>query len=355
MWKNVKLTPLLETIKFRDITDEEYFGAEYSKYISNSKLALVNEEQGGSPLIFRDGLSKHSKYSDSLVFGSAVHELALQPDLFELVPQVIRPTAKLGFMADELYKVLLQKQPSEESTDVLINDEDVIKASDKIDYYKGKMNRDKIDNVIAKSMEYWTQRRLHENTLPVKSPIYLDAKSQDKLESCINSFRRSDQIRLLLNPQCLFTKPVSLNEAALFMDVKAELNGKEVILPLKAKLDNFTVDFDVNKIVLNDLKTTGHYLTDFGESFKKFHYNRQMAMYLWLLKLYVEHEYNMEVSEMNANMLLVSTVPNYFSGVFTVSNGEIAKGFAEFKKLLSRVAYYEIYGYDVDGCVGTEL
>lgn len=353
MLETIKLTPLLETIEFRDITDEKYFGAEYSKYISNSKLALINEEQGGSPLIYRDGLSKHSKYSDSLVFGSAVHELALQPDLFEIVPSVIRPTAKLGFMADELYPVFLRDSVS--TSDVLVNDSEVIKASDKIDYYKGKMNRGKIDNVLAKSIDYWEARKKHELTNPIKSPIYLDAKGQDKLQSCMNSFNRSKQIRLLLNPEYLFTEPVSLNEAALFMDVKAEHNGKEVILPLKAKLDNFTVDFDLNKIVLNDLKTTGHYLTDFGESFKKFHYNRQMAMYLWLLKLYVEKEYNMHAEEMYANMLLVSTVPNYFSGVFEVSNREIAKGFAEFKRLLSMVAYYEIYGYDANGCLGTEL
>ena len=44
-----------------------------------------------------------------------------------------------------------------------------------------------------------------------------------------------------------------------------------------------------------------------------------------------------------ANMLLVCTVPDFRAGVFRVTNGEIRKGFLEFKDLLQRVAYCELY------------
>lgn len=127
MHRNVKLIPLLDTIQLIEMSDEEYFSDKWAGYISNSKLALINPDQDGSPQIYKEGLSKHSKYSDSLVFGSAVHELVLQPKEFAVVNNVDRPTAKMGAMADELYKTFLSNKG-------VVSDKDIIAASDKIDY-----------------------------------------------------------------------------------------------------------------------------------------------------------------------------------------------------------------------------
>lgn len=130
MLKDIKITPLIETIKFLEISDEEYFSEAYSDYISNSRLKLINPEQGGSPEAYLAGLGADGRYSDSLYFGSAVHELVLQPESFILVESVDRPTAKAGFMADELYPLFI-------ANGVVTKDE-IVAASDKINYYKGK-------------------------------------------------------------------------------------------------------------------------------------------------------------------------------------------------------------------------
>lgn len=338
MHRNVKLIPLLDTIQLIEMSDEEYFSDKWAGYISNSKLALINPDQGGSPQIYKEGLSKHPKYSDSLVFGSAVHELVLQPKEFAVVNNVDRPTAKMGAMADELYKTFLSNKS-------VVSDKDIIAASDKIDYYKGKMDSIKIENVKDKCINYWWDRRdwetEHNNS--GTEPIYLDPKSREKLQLCLASVEANKEVQDLLHPKGVFEEPISMNEAALFMDVKAEHEGKETILKLKGKLDNFTIDIETNEVVLNDLKTTGHWLIDFGDSFKKYHYNRQMAMYAWMLRSYVEKQYNIKPSSLMANMLLVCTVPDYRAGVFRVTNGEIRKGFLEFKDLLQRVAYCELY------------
>ena len=338
MHRNVKLIPLLDTIQLIEMSDEEYFSDKWAGYISNSKLALINPTQDGSPQIYKEGLSKHPKYSDSLVFGSAVHELVLQPKEFAVVNNVDRPTAKMGAMADELYKTFLSNKG-------VVSDKDIIAASDKIDYYKGKMDSIKIENVKDKCINYWWDRRDWEtehNNLGTE-PIYLDPKSREKLQLCLASVEANKEVQDLLHPKGVFEEPISMNEAALFMDVKAEHEGKETILKLKGKLDNFTIDTETNEVVLNDLKTTGHWLIDFGDSFKKYHYNRQMAMYAWMLRSYVEKQYNIKPSSLMANMLLVCTVPDYRAGVFRVTNGEIRKGFLEFKDLLQRVAYCELY------------
>lgn len=338
MHRNVKLIPLFDTIQLIEMSDEEYFSEKWAGYISNSTLALINPDQDGSPQIYKEGLSKHPKYSDSLVFGSAVHELVLQPKEFAVVNNVDRPTAKMGAMADELYKTFLSNKG-------VVSDKDIIAASDKIDYYKGKMDSIKIENVKDKCINYWWDRRDWEsehNNSGIE-PIYLDPKSREKLQLCLASVEANKEVQDLLHPKGVFEEPISMNEAALFMDVKAEHEGKETILKLKGKLDNFTIDIETNEVVLNDLKTTGHWLIDFGDSFKKYHYNRQMAMYAWMLRSYVQKQYNIKPSSLMVNMLLVCTVPDYRAGVFRVTNGEIRKGFLEFKDLLQRVAYCELY------------
>lgn len=338
MHRNVKLIPLFDTIQLIEMSDEEYFSEKWAGYISNSTLALINPDQDGSPQIYKEGLSKHPKYSDSLVFGSAVHELVLQPGEFKVADNVNRPTAKMGAMADELYKTFLSNKG-------VVSDDDIIVASNKIDYYKGKMDSIKIENVKDKCINYWWDRRDWEsehNNSEIE-PIYLDPKSREKLQLCLASVEANKEVQDLLHPKGVFEEPISMNEAALFMDVKAEHEGKETILKLKGKLDNFTIDIETNEVVLNDLKTTGHWLIDFGDSFKKYHYNRQMAMYAWMLRSYVQKQYNIKPSSLMANMLLVCTVPDYRAGVFRVTNGEIRKGFLEFKDLLQRVAYCELY------------
>lgn len=332
----IKLTPLYNTIRLLDISDEEYFGKGYREYISNSRLKLINPEQGGSPKIYKEGLG--SSISDSLYFGSAVHELVLQPEEFELVHAVNRPTAKMGFMADELYKGFVEGG---------LSVEDVIEASNKIDYYKGKMDDKKVVNVFETCTPYWEARQEYESTERKTTPIYLDEKSRERLQLCLASVESHTKIQSLLHPTGILENPMSVNEGTLLMDVEAEVDGKKVILHLKAKLDNFTADLEQNILTLNDLKTTGHWLSKFKEdSFIKYHYARQMAMYLWMLKLYAEKELKMQNPDMFANMLVVCTCPDYRAGVCNVTNGEIKQGFEEFKRLLRMVAYCEVYGYD---------
>lgn len=333
----IELTPLIDTLELLDISDEEYFGDKYSDYISNSRLSLINPEQDGSPKDFFEGLSKHSKYSDSLYFGSCIHELVLQPKDFKLIDSVDRPTAKAGFMADELYS----------TTGRVPSDEDIIAASNKIDYYKGKMNPDRIQELKNKCYKYWRERALFESSYkdnPI--PIYLDPKSRDKLNSCLNSINNNKKIQALLNPDYLAIKPISLNEQTVLMNVKATVGSKEIILKLKAKLDNFTISEEDNIVTLNDLKTTGHLTTEFKNSWNKYHYYRQAGMYMWLLTLAANKFYNISNPTLKGNMLLVSTIPSYYSSVFEISKKEALRGFSEFKHLLKMVAYYKINGYD---------
>lgn len=335
----IKIIPITESLEIRDISDEIYFGPKYKRYISNSSLSLINPAQGGSPQMYKEGLGAHSKYSDSLYFGSAVHQLTLQSDDYFIVDSVNRPTAKAGFMADELYEEWL-------NTDKVSWDS-VIKASEKIDYYKDKMDSRKFDALLDKIIPYFEERHKFEQTeVSDAFPIYLDPKSRDKVRKCVESINANPEITKLLHPEGLIEDPKVNNEHCILLDVKAIYpDNEEKILSLKAKIDSYYYDEEANRLVINDLKTTGHEVKDFVNSFYKFHYYRQFGFYAWLLFLIYTKK---EISSMKANVMISSTVPPFNSGIFKVLNTHIKRGIDEFKELLKRVAYHERYGYDIE-------
>ena len=123
---------------------------------------------------------------------SAVHELVLQPEEFELIHAVNRPTAKMGFMADELYKGFAAGG---------LSVEDVIEASNKIDYYKGKITSDLINKVLTSCKTYWETRASKELDLTTsKEVIHLDYKSREVVKSCVNALSNNTQVQRLLHP-----------------------------------------------------------------------------------------------------------------------------------------------------------
>lgn len=338
--KDIKLTPLLDTLRLEKISDKVYFSEKYSNYVSNSRLGLLNPRQDGNPDKFFSGLKFTT--SQALALGSAVHELVLQPDSFELSEDVGKPTAKLGVMADELYPIFVERD---------VTKDDVVKASDKVDYYKGKITKDRANDVISECSNYWTKRKERELDITQdREIIYLDNKSLEIVKSCVSALNSNKQVQNLLHPKGLLQDPISENEQAILLDVKAECpNGSEFILHLKSKLDNYTIDLETNTIVVNDIKTIGKIVSEIDNNIKKFHYSREFAMYIYLLKLCAEKFYGLVNPKISANYLVVSTIPNFFTKVRPVTYGEIREGFHEFRTLLRYAAYnigYNNYSLD---------
>ncbi len=330
----IKLTPLLDTLQLVKISDAEYFSPKYGECISNSRLGLLNPRQGGSPESFFTGF-KDEGFISSLVIGSAVHELVLQNESFELAPALGKPTAKMGAMADELYPVWLEHP---------IRTSDITEASNKINYYKGKLTPDRIKQVNEQCIPYWKARKQLVSN-PDKELIYLDDKSRDTVYNCVEALTNNPQVQELLHPSGLIDAPISLNENALLLDVQAECpNGKTFIIHLKAKLDNFTIDLESDTVVVNDVKTIGKVVSEIDSNISKYHYSRELAMYLFLLRLYVIKEYGIENPTMKANYLVVSTVPQYYTKVRAMTKKECYAGLHEFRTLL-RYAAYQI-GYN---------
>lgn len=336
----IEIIPLLDTLRLQKIDDAEYFSEKYNGYISNSRLSLINPAQDNDPKAFFEGLSKHNKYSDALIFGSAVHELVLQPELFELNCTIDRPTAKMGFMCDELYSTWVKNN-------LQVSDEDIIRASDKIDYYKGKMTPERIQAVRDAGEPYWNSRI--EGTRadnPNITYIYLDPKSRTRVHSCVEALNKNKKIRDLLYPRGILEDPISRNEQAILLDVEVRIpDCNPFVLRIKAKLDNYTIDRETNTVIVNDVKTIGKIVSEFPSNFEKFHYYRELALYSWLLTLVAKKFYGMENCTVKSNCLVVSTIPSYYTKVYEVTKEDFTKGWYEFKTLLRLVGHYYNEGY----------
>lgn len=333
----IKITPILDSLQLENISDEEYFSKKYGNYVSNSRLSLINPDQDGCPKDFFEGLSKHNIYSDSLVFGSAIHELVLQPESFTLCNTVDRPTAKAGAMADELYN----------KSGTAPSDLEIINASDKIEYYKGKMNAKKISSLRMKCNKYWRDRALYEHDLKdTREQIYLDDKSRFRLNSCLTTLNNNNDIQNLLYPKGIIEDPIIGNERTILLNIKVETPKGNFMLRLKSKLDNFSIDKESNIITVNDLKTTGKPISEFDETIKKYHYNRELGMYGFLLQLCAKKFYNIENVKLKGNFLVVETFPDFLTKVYPMNKSLFISGFNEFNKLLKLVAFYCVNGYE---------
>ena len=334
----IHIKPLLETLRFEDIDDEIYFSEKYSGYVSNSRLSRINPDQDGSPEKFFN--QTLGIYTDSIVFGSAIHELVLQPESFELNEFANRPTAKAGFMADEVFKTYKNNGNIIEA---------IYKASNKIGYYKDKLTENKINKLIEQCTPYWQDRlKFEQNNTSDKIQIYLDPKARERLKSCLNAVYKNNAIKDLLNPKGIIEDPEYGYEKAILLDVEVTFDDSSIkpfILRLKSKLDNYTIDKENNTILVNDLKTHGAILPEFDNAVDKYHYYREMAMYSWLLSMVAKKYYNMDNPTIKSNFLVVQTIPEFYTKVSPMTSKLFNLGFDEFKRLLKLVAFYKANGY----------
>ena len=327
--KSIKITPLLDTLKLDKIDDATYFSNAYKNYISNSRLGLL-KSKGVQAFFDWEG---STDYNPSFAFGTALHQLVLQPELFELIDSVYKPTAKAGLVADYLYK----------NDGTIPSDDDIKVASIKCNYYKDKLTTNRLLDFKSRAEIYWRDRFLYEqNNPPVEGieRIYTDEKSVNLLKSCLDSVSKNKDIQKLLNPEGVVETPISGNEQAILLDIEASSDFGTKIYHLKAKLDNFSINKEENIITVNDLKTTSKLAVEFNPSY--FSYQRELAIYSWLLKLCCKKYYDLENPTVKGNFLVVSIIPEYTSLVYPMTPQLFKQGWNEFLYLLKTVIYFDL-------------
>lgn len=340
-----------ESIELVKMTDAEYFSEKYRDYVSNSRLSLINPDEGGSGE--RYDQKNTSSFSESYELGSAVHNMILQNNSY-FISQCDKPTGKLGLWAETVF----QLRNNSETTPTI---EEAMKlASIKSDYYSNQFTDKRIKTAMKGSIKYYLDRIKTVEVIEDKVPIYLSKPVKDKYMLIMENITASKTLLNKLMPKGMVSDPDYFNEYAILATLEVKIDGKVYLLKVKGKLDNFTLDHEFCEIILNDLKTSGKPLNYFmgnnvkvldedgklektvwmDGSFQKYHYFRQMSMYLFLLMAAVKQYYGFNYKP-KVNMLVVETIPNFNSKVFVVNGNYIKAGFEEFKKLITLVVEWE--------------
>lgn len=331
--KQIKITPLLDTLKLEDIDDDVYFKQYSKEYISNSRLGVLKRD---GVKTFFEGIPQ--VYNPSFETGTLIHENVLEPEKYEVIEGVFKPTAKAGLMADALYK----------SDGTTPTDDEIKSMSYKIGYYKDKLTSNRLKEFRDKAEPYWRDRFLFEQSNPLgdKKRIFTDEKNYNLLVNCLKTLNENKDIQKLLHPSGLVEEPIIGNERTILMDIEMKVPDCEPrIYHLKAKLDNFSIDKEENIITVNDLKTTSRPAVQFDPTF--FSYQREIAFYSWLIKLCAKKFYNVENATTKGNFLIVSTIPEYNTLVYPMTPKLFLSGWKEVLYLLKTVAYFnQVKGYD---------
>lgn len=332
--KQIKITPILDSLKLEDIDDDTYFRDYKKEYISNSRLGKLVKE--GVEAFFKN---EASPYNPSFETGSLIHQQVLQPESFEVIDSVFKPTAKAGLMADALYK----------ADGTFPTDDEIKSQSYVIGYYKDKLTSNRLKEFRDKAEPYWRNRFLYEqkNTpSSFKKRIYTDERNFEILTGCLNTLNSNNDIQKLLHPVGIVEEPIIRNEKTILMDVKIEIPDYEPrVYKLKAKLDNFSIDTEEEIITVNDLKTTSRPVNQFDPTF--FSYQREIAFYSYLLKQVANKYYNLNNPTIKGNFLVVSTIPEYNTSVYPMTPKLFKSGIGEVQYLLKCVGYFnQVKGYE---------
>lgn len=353
----VKIEIIPESLQLLRMSDEEYFSKKYKDYISNTRLGMANPEEGGSLEKFLAGFDEG--YNPSFELGSALHAMVLQPDSY-YISKFRKPGGKLGIFVEKLFKI--RKDPKI----TIINA--VLQASKEADYYSGSLSATRLKNALKIGLPYYLYLRwnehleiLEESFLIDKVPIYLSESEHNKYINCITNLIKNKEAIILLEEGDFATGKDNFNEYAILCEMDVTIDNNKVRLKFKGKFDNFTVDSIIKIIILNDLKTSSKPASFFmgnnvrmkegtkdkwvwyDGSFQKYHYYRQMALYIWLLQCYFQKEFS-DKCTFKANIIVVETVPDFGNKIYPITNNYIRKGLKEAKNLLTLIAEWKLSG-----------
>lgn len=334
----IKILP--DTCRFEKIDDATYFSKQYSDYVSNSRLNLIDPRKDGNPQKYFEGFA-NSVNATCFLQGTAVHVMTLQNELFELYDKLFLPSGQIGFIADECYDLV---RNGHELTHELFR-----QKLDKYNYYKGLVPM-AIYNKAWDDVNAYIKIReqipdINENG---KERLFLTKKIYETATKCIASIEKNKDIQSLLHPTDLFGADLpTYNENAILLNTIITFpNGETQELKLKSKLDNFTFDELNKKVIINDVKTTSGLCSEFDKNYNKWGYYREFGMYNIMLSQVMKTKFNIPEYNLEANALVVETTTStHDSCVYPVPLSSIAHGVKEFSYLLKLVAYYTKYGY----------
>jgi hypothetical protein len=316
--------------------------------ISNSSLAAINPEQGGSPQKFKKFLEDNSeqKYSVSLERGSLIHLYCEHPDDF-IISDVEKPTDLMCKWVEYAFNGLKRN-----NLDLVkgLDDDYIVFVKDTVKAYDNIKDKTKIVEKFKKEGQAY-----YDFLVKGDGKICMTAETGRIVTSCIDSLKTHPVAKSFLFEKNEFDDIEYYNELEIYWQERINIGNKEsqlwANLPCKSMLDRVIIDFKNMIIRIPDIKSTSKPKSQFQESFEYYRYHRQhafqrTALRQWLLtrtdrKITMEDIYKFEVHSYN---IVVETIHPYQVGIYPLSKFWLKEGKEEMDSLLKRVTWHHYYG-----------
>lgn len=305
--------------------------------ISNSGMASINPEQGGTPARYKkyiiDG-EKTDEETPSLENGKLVHLYVEDPGAF-VVSDVDRPTDMLASWVEETYYLL---EIANIAVEDVTKDNELIKTTalgGRGERYKSIKDEDKVWAKFCEGLPYLKHLILQTSELCITS------KQKELVEACVASLRGKKVANELLFQTGEDFGDQAFNELLIYWKEEVLVDGQhKVELECKALLDRLKIFVEKKKVHIVDLKTTSKPISRFSNSFEYYRYYRQMSWYLRAAMQYIEREHgSAEGWEFSVAMVVVETTGLHETVVFNVTPKWIQVGIEECQELLGRIAF----------------
>ena len=158
---------------------------------------------------------------------------------------------------------------------------------------------------------------------------------EERLQACMDSLQNTSPefTELLFRTQDNST-------SSYFNELEVHWTDKKYSFPLKAKIDRLYLDHEKKEFSVIDLKTTGKNLGLFPESFKTYHYARQIAFYEEAASQWIEKTYGEVYMPDNHCICAVESRNSNRAGLFYISDESLLEGKGEAEQLLERLNYH---------------
>jgi len=375
------------TIEQNSTLDYYDVGTGENPVISNSSLTTLNPEQGGSITKFMNFFreKEEGEEKNKLVEGKLLHRYIEAPDQF-VVSEVEKPGGMLGDLCNALFinvdtvkalpsaftgvdiqitsnlksekgrdaEILGTRDSYQSLANLLqVKQDDLVacfrKARFSGNFYSSYTDEGKLINkIINEGLDYLKELS------STKGKIILDKKTKGSVEGAINSLYTNQKICSLLqldnHIQLEGIGSKMYSETPVYWQEKVSILGNDAVdlrLNAKAKIDKFSINLKEKRINLIELKTTAYPFSLFFNSFKDYHYYRQLAFYIKALMQWLKTMYpDVNFQEFNVcfYIVVVETKGFHESGIYEVGNPWIFKGRNEYTTLLKRYAWHKHTG-----------
>jgi len=246
--------------------------------------------------------------------GSAIHCKVLRPNDFSNEYYVSTFVAPTGKKADAVLFIANNKDRYE--NDGLTMEKLFEDALEFVDL-KGKV--DTIKKELTESPAYVNYFNALLNS---KGKTILDSNDSFTVEQCNNSLNSNVYVNSVL-----YSNP--LNNTLELVEKNILWSYKDLIID--STPDKIIIDSTAKKIIVIDVKTTSKSPYKFMESYMKYGYYRQAAIYNKGVEFYLKENYEKPLDGFTfENYLVVVGVKGFESCVYSVSEEDLVLGFQEF-------------------------